>query len=480
MRQEIAIAGSAAKRTSPLSRFHWPFAVGAFAGALYLSIPAAKFNFDGVACAISIELGDPRFLVHGNHVAYGALGWLTHAVLGLFGYGGPALASLQVLSSLLGAAGVAAFCLLLLNLGFAPPLAAAASAGLAVSRLYWTWSLEAQVYPLGCAFMLFAAAELAKGKPRPEVAGLLQAGAILGHVGHLMLAPAAWALLPDARSRRRWAAALVGATTLGYLVAVVFFVRPGSFSDLRGWLLGSTALSVDRRFMWLGSYSLAGLGHWVRVTLELLSGSAAVGVFAWAAAAWGAADARGSRPRAARLAVLWLAAYAVLYANWQPYTVVYRYSDVAALWLLLACAVDAATREAKVAPRLQAAAVAAFVVFLGVWNWGAAVLPGSDPGLNPDLQRSLWVARETPEDSWIVVHATDQVYIPYFAHRKPLNIRYFPDAESLQARVAAVRKAGEPVYVVPRTLPEWAGRALAESGWRETAARGDERLYLVQ
>ncbi|MBI5200056.1 MAG: hypothetical protein HY925_00590, partial [Elusimicrobia bacterium] len=246
-----------------------PFALFAGSALLYLAIPAARFNFDGVACAIAVQLGETRHLVHGNHVAYGALGWVMHAFLGLFGYDGPAIASLQALSSLLGAAGVAGFCRLLLNLGFSAPLAAAAAAGMAVSRLYWTWSLEAQVYPLGAAFLTWAAAELCGPSPRPFIAGVFHGGSILGHVGNLMFAPAAWSQLPDAGTRRRYAYGLAGSTAAGYLVAILFFVRPRSFFELRSWLLGSAALSVDRRFTWLGSWSVERFGYWLRTTAEM-------------------------------------------------------------------------------------------------------------------------------------------------------------------------------------------------------------------
>ncbi|MBI4347862.1 MAG: hypothetical protein HY553_13480 [Elusimicrobia bacterium] len=471
-----------------------PSAAGLGALALYLLLPAARYNFDGVACAIAVELGEARHLVHGNHVAYGVLGWFAHWLLKLFGYQGPAVVSLQALSSALGALGVAGLCRLLLNFGVAPPLAAAAAAGLAVSRLYWTWSLEAQVYPLGGALLVWCAAELCRPKssgaeprwagarwgygdrrPRPFVAGLLHAGSVLGHVGNMMFAPAAWFCLPDASSRRRYALGLGAGLAAGYLAAVALFVRPEGLFELRSWLLGSTALSVDRRFMWLGAWSLERFGHWIRVSLELASGSSSTGLALWAAAGFGAWAARRERPQAVRLALWWLAGYALLYTNWQPMTVVYRYTDVPALWLLVACAVEAA----RAPTGLAGAGLACFVAYLGVWNAGASVVPGSRPELNADLQRALWLSRETPENAWVVVHATEQVYVPYFARRRPLNIRYFPDESSLQERVRALAKAGEPVYVVPEVLPEWAPRALEKFGWRQTSAHQGSRLYLI-
>ncbi|MBI5201286.1 MAG: hypothetical protein HY925_06845, partial [Elusimicrobia bacterium] len=209
---------------------------------------------------------------------------------------------------------------------------------------------------------------------------------------------------------------------------------------------------------------------------EMLSGSAAFGACAWAAAAFGAAWALRERPKAGRLALLWLASYALLYTNWQPTTVVYRYTDVPALWLLLACAVEAARPTA----RLGGAALGCLAVFLAAWNAGASILPGSRPELNADLQRALWLQRETPEDAWIAVHATEQVYVPYFSERRPLNIRYFAEPEALKARVRAARAAGEPVYAVPEVLPDWASGALEQLGWKQVSQRRDERLFLIK
>src|SRR5208282_1543256 len=82
------------------------------AALLYLCFPAARYNFDGVAAAIAVELGDFRHLLHGNHLAYGFLGYLFFDVIGLFGIPLPSILCLQIFSSLLGAAAVGAFSLI--------------------------------------------------------------------------------------------------------------------------------------------------------------------------------------------------------------------------------------------------------------------------------------------------------------------------------------------------------------------------------
>src|SRR3989339_546793 len=46
------------------------------------------YNFDGVACAMAVEIGKANQLFHGNHLVYGFTGFLFDRALRLVGYGG--------------------------------------------------------------------------------------------------------------------------------------------------------------------------------------------------------------------------------------------------------------------------------------------------------------------------------------------------------------------------------------------------------
>ncbi len=94
--------------------------LGAGASLFYLCYPSYFFNFDGVACAIAVDLGDWAHLVHGNHLGYGPLALIFARFWGLLGYSGPSLPLLGALDSLLGGAGVGAFAALLLRVGLGP------------------------------------------------------------------------------------------------------------------------------------------------------------------------------------------------------------------------------------------------------------------------------------------------------------------------------------------------------------------------
>lgn len=467
-----------------------PLFIGVATALAYLARPSFYYNFDGVACAIAVELGDLAHLAHGNHVLYGLAGLAFHRLWQWAGYAGPALLPLQTLNALLGAAGAGVFCALLLRLGFSRPLAAAVSAALAVSQAYWFWSLEAQVYPLGALFCALAWLEACAERPDFLVVGLWQGLAVLGHVGHAMLAaPLLLLLAASGRVRRdlpRYAAGAGGVVLLGYLGAALFCVKPHGLAELRSWLLGSAALTLDHSVRWYGGYSWSDLRDWLVMTPRLFADfdglptaarAPAYGVDALALAACAAGLWRGlrdGRRRAAASAALWILSYAVLYTTWQPATVVYRISDLLPLWLLAAFGL-----ESLASPAWTAAALA---LALGAFNYRFAIAPHADPASNAELEQTLWTAGRTPPQAWIVVTGLGQVYVPYFGHRRPLNMRYFEGRpEALAARLDALAADGQPVYVTDWTLQRaasgWA-QALQSYGLAE-AAEGPTRLWRV-
>lgn len=449
-----------------------PWAVGLGAFFLYLAFPSYFFNFDGVACAVAVELGDCRYLVHGNHLAYGWLGlWFTR-LWRLLGYQGQALLLLQLMSALCGAAGAGFFADLLLRLKCPRPTAAAGAAALALSLAWWSWSLEAQVYMLGAIFLVLAAREGLGDKPRPTVLGLYHAGAVLGHAGHVMLLPALlWLLKGKPRQDLvRYARALGGAVAAAYLAAGLFCVRPESWTQLKLWLLGSAALGADRAFFWHGDgWSLSSLWEWVKMSFRIFAGGERLSLTALSACGLLgcvyalAREWNSSHRRIAVFSALWLGGYALLFIAWQPFTIVYRITDLIPLWLM------GALLAARFGGR-GALVLAAWAALAGGANLGASVLPNSDPARNADYQEALHLKDYVPREGWIVTTARGQVYIPYFAGRKPLNLRYYEGRpEALAERVDFLNAQGEPVYATEALLglmPEWRA-ALEAYGLRE-------------
>lgn len=454
-----------------------------FAAALLLNLSMRShfFNFDGVACAIAVELSDFKHLVHGNHLAYGPLAWAFDALWRLLGYQGRALPVLEVMDSVLGAAGVAAFASLLRRAGRGERESVLGAAALAVSHAWWFWSLEAQVYMLGALFAVLAAREALAERPRPWLVGLWHAVAVLGHVGHAMAFPALAYALAHRRDRRALApylAALSAAVLAAYVLAGVFAVRPASFAELKLWLLGSAALGVDREFAWHSVSLQAGLPSWLKMSLRIFTEFVGrAGIF-WAAGVFLAvlpvlAAARGAAGKTieARFWLAWLAGYALLFMSWEPYTIVYRVSDLPALWAL------ATLGLASWPARRRAAALAAWTAAAFAYNLAFVVRPAADPANNPDLVEAEWTARAAPSDAWILANGRGAVYIPYFTARRPVNLRYFADEAALHARLDAL--AGESVFVSGRTLEEAGLRVKLERYGLEPAAQ-DGRLSLFR
>ncbi|MFH2204923.1 MAG: hypothetical protein ABIJ96_17560 [Elusimicrobiota bacterium] len=451
---------------------------------LYLAFPSYLHNFDGVACAIAVELGDLRHLVHGNHMLFGLAGCVFFKTLSLIGMKS-ALASLKLLDSLLAAAGAGIMHRLLRRLGFSNRIAALCGVGLAVSYGYWLWGLEVQVYMLGAVLLLLTLEEAVRDEPRPVRLALWHAAAMLCHGANVLFAPAAIYALWRSRvkSKRRgallrYAAAASGTVLLAYLLVALFIIRPHSFADLRLWLLGSAALGPDRTVLWHGQGLSASLRDWLRMSAELVSPIYWLSLPLWGAALWSLSRLRehGRFRPLIITAWLWLPAYALLFTQWEPYTLVYRVSDLVPLWLLAAVAAHHLIEWKGWKAGLLAAA---YIPALALTNLQTGIRPKSEPQSNAALSETLWIQNATPENAWIAAYGIEEVYFPYFAHRHPLNLRYFQGREqALTERLWEMLEAGRPVYVTAKRLQETPVFPPG-LGLREVARRGDLVLYEI-
>ena len=450
-----------------------------------LSLRSVFYNFDGVACAIAVELSDFKHLVHGNHLAYGVVGWCFDKLWRLFGYPGHSLLAPHVLDSVLGAAGAAVFSSLLRRMGRGEREALLGAAALAVCHAWWFWSLEAQVYMLGALFAVLAAREALSDHPRPGVVGLWHAGAILGHVGHLMALPALLFVLTRRRGRREafpYLSSLFVAVAVPYVCAGLLAVKPQNINELRLWLLGSAALTTDRSFLWHSIPLTQALPAWAGMTLRVFTEFVGRQGLAWTAgvilavlpllaAARGAAE----KTRESFFWLLWLAGYAALFIAWEPYTIVYRVSDLIALWAL-------ATMGLKALPsRLRLGVLIAWTAAAFAFNLAHVVRPAADPANNPDLVEAEWTKTSAPPEAWVLANGRGAVYIPYFAGRRPLNLRYFTEERALHAKLDELARAGQVVYASGRTLEEEGLRAKLERyGLTPVAAAGPLTMFRVQ
>ncbi len=406
-----------------------------------------------MACAIAVDLSDFKHLVHGNHLGYGPLAWAFARLLGAE----RSLFALQALSGLLGAAGAAVFCSLLQRTGASPRDAGLGAAALAVSHAWWFWSLEAQVYMLGALFCALAAREALGESPDPRLAGFLHAGAMLAHAAHAVAAPAMLLALAGTgrRGLARYLSAAAGTVLAAYALAALLAVKPASAEEWRLWLLGSAALGESRAFEWHGAAPGTALASWLRMCVEIFW-ARGTGFWLGALPLLPAALALRSGSARARFWGAWLAGYAALFLLWEPGTIVYRITDLLALWALALEGLGAVP-----APH-RAAALAAWCAATAAQNLRGAILPASRAESNVELREALALKRDTPENAWALAVGRGQVYVPYFAERKPLNLRYLPDYDALAAKLLALERAGEPVYASDRALNESGRRAELE------------------
>jgi hypothetical protein len=463
-----------------------PWVVAACVTLFYLCFHSTFYNFDGVACAIAVELSDLRHLTHGNHLAYGIVGLAWTHLWRYLDYTGPALVPLQALDSILGGLGAGLFYRLLRRrLGVEPLTAVSATAGLALSYAWWFWSLEAQVYMLGALFLILAADSAWAEAPNPWLVGLLHGLAILGHVGNAMfILCAAFLLRGGGRAKYNWpryAAALAFTVLAAYAAAAIWCVRPRTADEWRIWLLGSAALSKNRSFVWFTSTASENVVSWLSMSLRIFTDPLVLSRPWWSAAGWllclgplaAAAAETLSWTRPAKACLLWLGGYAILYHSWQPSTMVYRITDLIPIWLLAALFARTTLRRWS---------LVGWVLAMGLGNGIFIILPQTDPRRNTEYQETLWVAANTPPDAWVAVNGRDEVYLPYFTGRKPLNLHYYvgrPDA--LADRLREIEGQGLPIFITSTTLHRQSGWEdfFRDYGLRLEASGADQVLYRI-
>lgn len=464
----------------------WAGAVFAAALAADLALRSKSFVFEGLARAMPIDVGRWRDLCPGNYLLYGPLGFCFHHLLALLGLRQPAVYSLQTMDALLGAGGLALYYGVLRRLGAARGAAAAWACVLGASLAWWLWSTDAQNYIFSAFLLMLAFRGLARRLSGEDVApwklGALGGLAVLGHVVNVLFAaPIAVCLwLTERRPRRaralgEAAGAFAAAAAAAYALALAVFVRPANWGAAAHWFLGSAAVGGGAAPRWHGGLSAASLGQWARMTLNVFVSfspafsrppapgwtpavlwAARLALAALAAAgAWAGFRRRPGRlePAAAKVCLAWLAAYALVFTSWEPWTMVYRVPDLIPLTTLLFLCARALRRETALGAGLAA--------LLAAGNFGAELYPRSFSSNNDGLRRMQAVKAATREGDWVTGEGgQDELYIPYFAERNPLLLgRFEGRPEALSRFIEGQLAAGRGVYATSDALAQgsWAG-----------------------
>ncbi len=151
---------------------------------IYLLFPTKNYYWDGIEFASVIERANGLnvSLLHPNHLIYNYLGYLAYVTAKFFTPGIRAIAVLQILSSIFGAAGITLFYIILKNLFRSEYINLCLTALLAFSATWWKYSTDGDSYVLSIFFLLTCFYLILPGKtPRPLFLALSHIAAMLFH-----------------------------------------------------------------------------------------------------------------------------------------------------------------------------------------------------------------------------------------------------------------------------------------------------------
>jgi len=390
---------------------------------IYWRFPSSFWNFDGVACAAAVELGNPLYWFHAQHLIYGFLGFLSWTVLAPIGFV-RALPVLQLLSSVLSAMGAYYLYRTLVDQMGHRLLALGLSTAAACSAVVWIWSIEAQVYALGylglaaATYTLFSPAS----KHRSWALGAWHALAILGHIVHVLwIFPLYVYLRNDRPTLKRYAIAVTSFVGVAYALVAVFVIAPyqGEAQWLSHWLKGSLGLTPDRSIAWHW-HGFVGAWLWLKTLPQMWWGSLtpaaslSIVLFVFLMSRLIRHTLWTER---IRFCLVWIGVYAVFFSTWEPTTLCYRMTDVLPWTLLLAMGVSTLS-----SPKVARVVVAGWVLSLAGLNGWSKILPMHDIKHNTAYQQTLALAKITPAESvYLTAGGIPWIYLLYFTGRSGWN-----------------------------------------------------------
>lgn len=428
--------------------------------ALYWMNPSFLWNFDGVACAAAIEYGDRTYLFHSQHLLYGYLGWLFWRALSWIS-DIRALAALQIMTPMLSAMGLVGLWMALKSVTQDWRLASLMTAFLAVTAVFWVWSVEPQVYPLGFLGLAWATQRLLSPAPGYErQVGFWHALATLGHLMHwVWIVPASFFLWRQARRESRSPIAALqrywGTLTFGLIIpyalvlAMVLTPSGKGWGWISIWLKGSAGLTPDRQFAWhWGGWH--GPLEWLRATPDIFWGTFwPYGVtpqpLVWL---WTMLSivfvvmailmvGRRWREPIVIFSVSWLSVYGVLLSTWEPTTLCYRLTDVIPLGLLMAIGLRQFGHLFEIQALTGLAICATAFITLQT-----RIKPMQDVTRNKTYREITDLARTTPADSiYVTTNSLTWLYLLYFTGRTAWWDQRLPTGG-----IPALIQTGRPVY----------------------------------
>ncbi|MBD3271538.1 MAG: hypothetical protein GF384_03240 [Elusimicrobia bacterium] len=441
---------------------------------LFLSFRSYIFNFDGVACATAVELGNPSFLVHGNHLIYGLVGFILYRSVSTILPMITSIHALQILNVFCAGISTSVFFLLMHALTHNRMHALWATLGMVFSFSFWFWHIEPQVYPLGFVFLVGASYILFTKqltRRRCMIIGLIHACACFGHIVHVLFMPVVFFYMWHAHRDRsfkpvlimwlHYAAIFTVILVTGYCLVILFIVKPASLDELVGFLAGSAGLSGQMR--WQGTFTLARTFEWITTSVHAVFGwimpvsmidpgnqvyhepvelnvliSSIPPFFANVMYAGFIVQytslillsivgllclvrlkdiINAHRSIYVALAV-WIGLYAIFFITWEPGNITYHQSDLIPLWIGIGLGISTISTH-----RWHGVLLGIFSITLFLNTFINYVLPAHDPNGNHFLQTMKYIKKNlSPRDVLIIQGGINRVYIPYFARRYYIDL----------------------------------------------------------
>jgi len=427
----------------------------ALAGAIlvvYAILPTRNYYWDGVAFAQNIEQASDvtvhsrlfwTSIIHPNHLIYNSIGYFAWNALRGLGFHGRALAVLQAMNMLAGAACAWLMQRILLRTTRSVYLSTTLTLLFAFSAIFWKYSTDSDAYILSVLCLIGAFHSLIFSvRPRPVLVSLLHAAAMLIHQLAFLFFPAAALgifLKGGWKALWRYCALAGGITLLAYYAGFWLEERDTNLAEFLRWLtshspevsfsfslprnLGITISSYSRLFFGGTGHVLRYFGPFMLVTLVLLAVVLAALIILliryraelrfFVHPDW-ASD-------SLRIAVVWLFAYVVFLFFWLPHNTFYK------LFCLPAIVFIAGQWLAQYkGPRRRRLAL--FVATMALANLAFYIFPYSRPDYNQALRfaarmRPLWRAGTVVYYSEYTV---DDWFIRYFNPQtiwKPMDTR---------------------------------------------------------
>jgi len=239
-------------------------ALPAFIFLVYAFLPTKNYYWDGISFAQNIEqaggVQSPDFwtnLIHPNHLIYNVIGYLAWISVRGLGFHVRALAVLQAINMVSGAACAWLVQRTLLRITRSAYLSTALTAVFAFSAIFWKYSTDADAYIPSALFLIAASCVLISGsRRRPLLVGLLHVGAMLIHQLAVLFFPAAALgvfLRGGWRDLWRYCLVAAGITLPAYFTGFWLQRRETSPVAFAHWLTGhspdvSFSFNVPRNF----------------------------------------------------------------------------------------------------------------------------------------------------------------------------------------------------------------------------------------